>query len=261
MEFLFIKRIVDKNLFDNNSKTIIYKDLFNYHLEKKEIITYSNDSNDPNNNDEYEFITDVNTEPLNQKEEEEKNAYILAVKEEITRIEKVIEYMIVNIPDIHKLKLLNYKTYDYNNTSKFIKSKIKLNSHSFDILKFILKNKINKDEVIMKIKEMTLSDINSSISENKLVVYYLLIKIIDFFNIYNKCLVYSIKLLEEFPSIYRNKDECLSIINNKFIYLANDEINFYHHNQIKNAFATSNKQGELITIKRGSDKNFEILFK
>ena len=265
MEFLFIKRIVDKNLFENNSKTVIYNDLFNYHSEKTELIKYSNNNTDNENNkekdkDDYEFVS---LTPLNEKEEEEMNNYMTQVKEEIVRIEKVIEYMIVNIPDIHKIKLLNYKTYDYDNTSKFIKSKVKAkaNNHNFDILKFILKNKINKDEVLMKIKEMTVKDVGSSISENKLTVYYLIIKIIEFYNIYNKCLNYSLKLLEENPCLYRDKDECLSIIDKKFINLTNDELNFYHHDQIKNAYSASNKHGETIVLKRGADKNFEILFK
>lgn len=264
MEFLFIKRIIDKNLFE--SKAIIYNDLFNYHSEKTELIKYSNENTDKTDNesnkdkDEYEFVS---LTPLNEKEEEEMKNYLLQVKEEITRIEKVIEYMIVNIPDIHKIKLLNYKTYDYDNTSKFIKSKVKAkaNSHNFDIIKFILKNKINKDEVLMKIKEMTVKDDGSSISENKLAVYYLIIKIIEFFDIYNKSLNYSLKLLEENPYIYRDKDECLSIIDKKFINLTNDELIFYHHDQIKNAYSTNNKHGEMIVIKRGTDKNFEILFK
>jgi len=157
MEFLFIKRIVDKNLFENNSKTVIYNDLFNYHSEKTELIKYSNNNTDNENNkekdkDDYEFVS---LTPLNEKEEEEMNNYMTQVKEEIVRIEKVIEYMIVNIPDIHKIKLLNYKTYDYDNTSKFIKSKVKAkaNNHNFDILKFILKNKINKDEVLITEKD------------------------------------------------------------------------------------------------------------
>lgn len=265
MEFLFIKRIVDKTLFE--SKTIIYNDLFNYHSEKTELIKYSNnktdDTNDENNKtdkDDYEFVS---LTPLNEKEEEEMKTYLSEVKEEIARIEKVIEYMIVNIPDIHKIKLLNYKTYDYDNTSKFIKSKVKAkaNSHNFDIIKFILKNKINKDEVLMKIREMTVKDVGSSISENKLAVYYLIIKIIEFYNIYYKCLNYSLKLLEENPYIYKEKDECLSIIDKKFINLTNDELIFYHYDQIKNAYSTNNKHGEMIVVKRGTDKNFEILFK
>lgn len=265
MEFLFIKRIIDKNLFENNSKTVIYNDLFNYYSDKTELIKYSNNniSTDNENNkekDDYEFVS---LTPLNEKEEEEMNNYLAQVKEEIARIEKVIEYMIANIPDIHKIKLLNYKIYDYDNTSKFIKSKVraKANIHNFDILKFILKNKINKDDVLMKIREMTVKDIGSSINENKLAVYYLIIKIIEFYNIYNKCLNYSLKLLEENPCLYRDKDECLSIIDKKFINLINDELNFYHYNQIKNAYSTTNKLGETIVLKRGTDKNFEILFK
>jgi len=104
MEFLFIKRIIDKNLFE--SKAIIYNDLFNYHSEKTELIKYSNENTDKTDNernkdkDEYEFVS---LTPLNEKEEEEMKNYLLQVKEEITRIEKVIEYMIVNIPDIHKI--------------------------------------------------------------------------------------------------------------------------------------------------------------
>ena len=258
MEFLFIKKIIDKKLFDN-SNDIIIDDIFNYYDNKEKLINFNNISNKDESND-YEFIIDVDTTPLNENETEEMNNYISAIKEEINRIEKVVEYLIANV-DINKIKLLNYKIYNYDNTSKFIKSKVKNNSHNFDLKKFILKNKIDKNEIIDKIKKMTTKDIGHQISENKLMIYFLLIKIVDFYNNYNKCLTYSLKLLEEYPYIYKNKNQYLIEMNNKYMHVTNDEINFYHYNLIKNAYASTNKLGDTINLKRGSDKNFEILFK
>ena len=256
MESFYIKNIIDKNLFEN-TVSIDVSEIFNYFMNKSPLISYLN----KNGSSEYDFIIDisVDTTPLNEKETEDMNIYLSKLKEEINRIEKVIEYLIANV-DISKMKLLNYKIYNYDNTSKFIKSKLKSNNHNFDIKKFILKNKINKDEIILKMKQMMATDI-SNINENKIVIYYLLIKIIDLFAIYNKCLSYSIKLLEDYPYLFRNKDEYLCIINEKFMNITNDEINIFHHNQIKNAFTSNNKYGEIINIKRDNNKNFEILFK
>lgn len=258
MEFLFIKKIIDKKLFDNSSDIII-DEIFNYYDNKEKLIDFNNLLNKDESND-YEFIIDVDTTPLNENETEEMNIYISAIKEEINRIQKVVEYLIANV-DINKIKLLNYKIYNYDNTSKFIKSKVKNNNHNFDLKKFILKNKIDKNEIIEKMKKMTIKDVGQQVSENKLMIYFLLIKIIDFYNYYNKCLTYSLKLLEEYPYIYKNKNDYLIEITNKYMNVTNDEINFYHYNLIKNAYVSTNKLGDTINLKRGSDKNFEISFK
>ena len=78
-----------------------------------------------------------------------------------------------------------------------------------------MKNKINRDDIISKIKEMGVSEIEND--DLKIMIYFILIKIIDIYNTYNKCLVYSINLLEEYPFTIRNKSEYLSVIDNKFI--------------------------------------------
>jgi len=258
MEFLFIKKIIDKKLFDN-CNDININELFNYYINKEKLVNFNNNKQNIDESNDYEFIIDIDTTPLNEKETGDMNNYIFKIKEEINRIEKVIEYLIANV-DINKIKLLNYKIYNYDNTSKYIKSKVKNISHNFDLKKFILKNKINKDEIIAKMKQMTINEI-TQISENKLMIYYLLIKIIDFYNNYNKCLIYSLKLLEEYPYIYKNKDEYLVIINDKYMNIINDEINFNHYNLIKNTYSSNNKLGDIIVLKRVSDKNFEISFK
>lgn len=254
MEFLFIKKIINKNLFDLSNE-VNYKDIFNYYPTKEELISFNNkdDSND------YEFILDIDNSPLNTEEEKQMIDYISCIKDEINKIKKVIEYLIVNI-DLNKIKLLNYKKYDYDNTSKFIKSKIRSNNHNFDIKNFINKNKINKDDIIVKMKEMCLI-IDDNLNDTKLVINYILIKIIEFYNIYNKSLNYSLKLLEEYPYIFKNKNEYLSIIDNKFLNITNDEINIFHHKLIKNTYSTNNKYAESINIKKNKDKNFEISFK
>jgi len=257
MEFLFIKKVIDRNLFDNSIDLNI-NEIFNYYTNKEELIKFENKKTNDETND-YEFIIDVDASPLNEKEEEEMKIYLSMLKEEINRIQKVIEYLIANV-DVYKIKLLNYKNYDYDNTSKFIKSKIKSGNHNFDLKKFLMKNKINKDEIIEKFKQMTVKEIGA-INDSKLATYYLLIKIMEFFNNYNKSLVYSVKLLEEYPYIYKNKDEYLCEINQKNMNMNNDEINIYHHSLIKNAYTTNNKYGDTINLKRGKDKNFEMSFK
>ena len=123
-----------------------------------------------------------------------------------------------------------------------------------------MKNKIDKNEIIEKFKQMTAREIEV-INDSKLMTYYLLIKIMEIFNIYNKSLIYSVKLLEEYPYIYKNKDEYLCLIDNKFMNINNDEINIYHHNLIKNTYSTNNKHADIINLKRGKDKNFEMSFK
>jgi hypothetical protein len=255
MEFLFIKKIIDTQIF-NKTADIDVKDIFNYYPTKEKLITFCN-SNQNDGND-YEFVIDVDSNPLSEKEEEERNTYMNSLKEEVLKVTKVIEYLIANL-EVSKTKIANFKVYDYDNVSKHIKSKIKSGNHNLDVKKFILKNKIDKEAIIGKIKEMGI-DV-SGVSELKLMTYFILIKIIEIYNIYNKCLVYSINLLEEYPFTIRNKEEYLVMIDNKFMNITNDEINIYHHNLIKNAYNSNNKLGDTINLKKDKNKNFEILFK
>lgn len=253
MEFLFIKKIIDTQIF-NKVANIDIKDIFNYYPTKTNLISFCNNDNSNEGND-YDFVIDCDAKPLDDKEEEERKQYLNSLKEELLRTTKVFEYLITNL-EIPKTKIGNYKVYNYDNTSKHIKSKIKGN-HNLDVKYFILKNKINRDDIISKIKEMGVSEIEND--DLKIMIYFILIKIIDIYNTYNKCLVYSINLLEEYPFTIRNKSEYLSVIDNKFINITNDEINIYHHNLIKNAYNSNNKLGETIYFKK--NKNFEILFK
>lgn len=255
MEFLFIKKIIDTQIF-NKIADVDVKDIFNYYPTKANLITFCN-SNQNEGND-YEFVIDVDPNPLNEKEEEERNTYMNSLKEEVLKVAKMIEYLIANL-EISKVKVANFKIYDYDNTSKHIKSKIKSNNHNLDVKKFIFKNKIDRDVIINNIKEMGIT--SEGAGELKLMTYFILIKIIEIYNIYNKCLVYSIHLLEEYPFTIRNKDEYLSTIDNKFMNITNDEINIYHHNLIKNAYNSNNKIGDTINFKKDKNKNFEILFK
>lgn len=257
MEFLFIKKIIDAQVF-NKSANVDIKDIFNYYPTKTKLINFCNYTD--SNPDDYEFVIDIDSNPLTENEEEERTTYMNSLKEEVLKTTKVIEYLITNL-EISKVKIANFKIYDYDNTSKYIKSKIKSNNHNLDVKKFIFKNKIDKDEIIRKIKEMGVIIDGSLIGELKLMTYFILIKIIDIYNIYNKCLVYSINLLEEYPFVIRNKDEYLSIIDAKFMNITNDEINIYHHNLIKNSYNSNNKIGDTINLKKDKNKNFEILFK
>lgn len=255
MEFLFIKKIIDTQIFNKIAEVNI-NDIFNYYPTKTDLITFCNTGSTDGN--DYEYVIDVDSDPLNEKEEEEKSKYVNSLKEEVLKTSKVIEYLIANV-EISKLKVANFKIYNYDNTSKHIKSKIKSGNHNLDVKKFILKNKIDRDAIVSKMKEMGV--IVQGTDDLKLMSYFILIKIIEIYNTYNKCLVYSINLLEEYPYMIRKKDEYLSLIDNKFINITNDEINIYHHNLIKNSYNSNNKIGESINLKRDKNKNFEILFK
>ena len=136
MEFLFIKKIIDTQIF-NKTADIDVKDIFNYYPTKEKLITFCN-SNQNDCND-YEFVIDVDSNPLNEKEEEERNTYMNSLKEEVLKVTKVIEYLIANL-EVSKTKIANFKVYDYDNVSKHIKSKIKSGNHNLDVKKFILKN-------------------------------------------------------------------------------------------------------------------------
>lgn len=143
METLFIKNIINRPLFDNTPDLNI-NGLFNYNPEKEELISFTKKC------EEFEIIDKEIDDELKKKKEEMINVLI----NEKNRIIKILEYIIVNI-DIFKIQLPFYKIYDYENISKFMKTKVKKHSNNnfFDIIKFNIKNNINKDKdnIISKI--------------------------------------------------------------------------------------------------------------
>jgi len=257
METLFIKNIINRPLFDNTPDLNI-NGLFNYNPEKEELISFTK------NCEEFEIIDKDIDDELKKKKEEMINVLI----NEKNRIIKILEYIIVNI-DIFKIQLPFYKKYDYENISKFMKTKVKKHSNNnfFDIIKFNIKNNINKDKdnIISKILQITNYNI-TDINEYKLAIFYIFIQIIELFNIYLKSIHYSIELINENPS--NTNEDILIKIDNNFFNITNDEINICHHNIIKNTFNKNidkNKfsitSSTMIKIKKNSNKIYEILFK
>jgi hypothetical protein len=257
MEFLFIKKVLNEQLF-NKIPDIKFKGLFNYYENKINLIEYEEIKN--LSDDDFEFIMDTDTSPLNTDEEEKRNDLLLKLTEEINRIRKVFEYLIVNV-EILKLLVPHYKIYDYSNVSRNIKSKIKSANHQLDIKKFLLKNKIEKDFINDKLNELLDTNDKYNLSEFKMMSTYIIIHIINIFNYYNKCLQYSKELLTEFPYIIRNSEEYLVKIRFEIFNLTNDDININHMGLIKNSYTSTNKFGETINIHKNKDKKFEILFK
>ena len=195
------------------------------------------------------------------------------LKDEKSKIIKLLELLIVNI-DIQKIQLPHFKIYNYENVANHMKTKIKKHSNNnyFDIIKFNLKNGINKDKdlILETIKQMSNIDINKD--DIKLAIYFILIKIINLFDCYLKCIHYSIELLNDEPSIIKNENFKDFIINldNTYFNFVDDEININHHNLIKNSYAKNvdkNKSSMSITsstiikLKKNSNKNYEIYFK
>ena len=258
MENLFIKTIINRELFDNSS-SLIFDGIFDYNPEKINIVSFTK------NQEEFEIIDKVIDEELKNKKDE----MIKVLNDEKKRIIKILEYLIVNI-DIYKVQLPFYKIYDYDNVSNFMKNKIKKHSNNnyFDIMKFIIKNNINKnkDLIISQFSIMTNNKIYDNLNENKLAIFFILIKIIEIFNIYLKSIHYSIDIINENPS--NTNEDYLINMDNKFFNITDDEINIYHHNLIKNSFNKNMDKNKLsitsstiIKIKRNSNKNFEIIFK
>jgi hypothetical protein len=256
METLFIKTIINRPLFDN-TPSLKTDGIFDYNPDKIELVSFTSQ-------EEFEIIDKDLDEDLKNKRDE----IVKALNEEKKRVIKILEYLIVNI-EIDKIQLPFYKNYDYENVSKFMKSKVKKHSNNnfFDIAKFQTKNGLNKekDHIISKINNMT-NKISNNTNEFKLAIYYIIIQIIEFFNIYFKSIHYSIELINDDPS-NTNMDYLINM-DNKFFNITNDEITIYHHNIIKNAYKkTVDKNNYSITssnsinIKKNSNKNFEIIFK
>jgi hypothetical protein len=258
MENLFIKTIINRKLFDNSSSLNI-EGIFDYNPEKINLVSFIN------NQEEFEIIDKEIDEELKNKKDE----MIKVLNDEKKRVIKILEYLIVNI-DTQKLQLPFYKTYDYNNVANYMKTKIKKHSNNnfFDIVKFNIKNGINKnkDFIISQFSKMTnIKDIDN-LNEIKLAIFFILIKIIEIFNIYFKSIQYSIDIINDNP-LNTNEDYLINM-DNKFFNITDDEINIYHHNLIKNSFNKNMDKNKLsitsstiIKIKRNSNKNFEIIFK
>jgi hypothetical protein len=258
MENLFIKTIINRKLFDNSSSLNI-EGIFDYNPEKIDLVSFIK------NQEEFEIIDKEIDEELKNKKDE----MIKVLNDENKRVIKILEYLIVNI-DTQKLQLPFYKTYDYNNVSNYMKTKIKKHSNNnfFDIVKFNIKNGINKnkDFIISQFSKMTnIKDIDN-LNEIKLATFFILIKIIEIFNIYFKSIQYSIDIINDNP-LNTNEDYLINM-DNKFFNITDDEINIYHHNLIKNSFNKNMDKNKLsitsstiIKIKRNSNKNFEIIFK
>lgn len=254
MENLFIKTIINREIFDNTPSLII-DGIFDYNPEKIDLVSFKK------NQEEFEIIDKDIDEDLKNKREE----MIKVLNEEKIRVIKILEYLIVNI-DINKIQLPYYKTYDYNNVSNFMKNKIKKhsNNNNFDIVKFNIKNSINKNKDLIISQFSTITNIKQfdNLNEIKLATFFILIKIIEIFDIYLKSIHYSIDIINENP-LNTNEDYLINM-DNKFFNITDDEINIFHHNLIKNSFNKNNLNitpSTFIKIKRNSNKNFEIIFK
>jgi hypothetical protein len=257
MEQLFIKNILNQDLF-NKLPNIKLNGLLNYYDTKEEIIFYDTD---------YKINIDYDKNDLEEDDVKEIDDYLKEIISEITKIKKVMEYFIVNL-QINKLHIPFYKIYDYSHIPNNLKSKIKPHNHIFDIKKFLVKNGIQKDELMKSIKILLDKDeLFMNMNETKLMTFFILIKIIEIFNIYNKCLLYSIELIKEQPIVIKNKmDNLVKIDKNNFV-INNDIIEINHHNLIKNAYAKNNKNDKkttTVSITSSSkivfNKNNEILF-
>ena len=258
MENLFIKNIINQQLFDN-SPSLIIDGIFDYNPEKIDLISFTKIQ------EEFEIIDkDIHEELKNKKDE-----MIKVLNDEKKRIIKILEYLIVNI-DIHKIQLPFYKIYDYDNVSNLMKNKIKKHSNNnfFDIIKFNIKNGVNKNKEFIISQFSTMTNIKKfdNLNEIKLATFFILIKIIEIFNVYLKSIQYSIDIINENP--LNTNEDILVNMDNKFFNITDDEINIYHHNLIKNSFNKNidkNKfsitSSTIIKIKRNSNKNFEIFFK
>ena len=238
----------------NKIPDINLKGLLNYYENKINLLEFENNKS----NEDFEFIINVDSSSLSEEEELIRKTYLDDVIEEIGRIKKVMEYFVTNI-DLLKLQVANFKIYDYSNISKHIKNKLKI--HNFDLKQFLMKNKIDKLKLINQIKELLDTSDDIQLNESKLMSSFLLLKIIEIYNNYNKQLLYSRQLLEEIPSIIKEKDKKLVKIDKELIKLDKDELLFKFDRTIKNAFTKDNKLGTIIAIQKNKDKNFVISFK
>ena len=268
MELLFIKKIINYELYSKIAN-INLEGFFKYSPDKEELIKYIE-----NNNLDYEFIinNDMNSESLTEEEETQLNDYVSQISNEFVRIKKIMEYIIVNV-DLNKIIIPYYKNYDYNDTPAFIKKKVSKKPQLFNLQSFFIKNKINKTnneiyEFAANIQEIDKTLHPKSLDDNKLMLFFVINKMLEIYNTYDKCIRYSLELLKECPYMIRYKEEYLVKIDEKYFNITNDEINISHFNQIKYA---NNKQIEKdkisimssssISLIKNKNKNYELLFK
>jgi len=261
MNEIFINNIYDNNLYEKQPNLNL-NGIFDFNSNKLNFI----------NDDDYEIlnINEINNEITNEEtnEDKERNDYKKRINEEIKRVNYIIEYLISNV-DIYKIKLPNYKVYNYSDLSKNIRTKVKTKNHIFDINKFLIKNKINKSNIENISKKMFNKDI--ILNDSKIIIIFILNIIFDIYNHYNKSLLYSLELLNKNPLVIRDKykdknDNYIynSLINiNNLIFNINDlktSINIMHFNIIKNSYNKSGKLSNIIEINKVKD-NYEIIFK
>ena len=87
-----------------------------------------------------------------------------------------------------------------------------------------------------KIKELLDISDDIQLNEYKLMSSFLLLEIINIYNNYNKLLLYSKQLVEEFPTIIKEKDKKLVKIDKELIMLNNDELSFKFNSNINFMF-------------------------
>ena len=102
-----IKNIINKRLFDIQPSLNI-DSLFLYNINNENILKFNNLTLDKTE-DDFVYINDINeNEYLNEIEEKEKEDYIKTIQEEIIRINKIMEYLVINI-NINKINIPNYQ--------------------------------------------------------------------------------------------------------------------------------------------------------
>lgn len=270
MNKILISNITNQDLY-NNQSSLILDGILNYDINKQELIKFTDTTNTTITEEEYEVIdkiTDDNNDNNNELEE-----YIKGVKEEIDRINKIMEFLVVNL-DINKMTIPYYKVYDYSDLPKNLRTKVKSNSHIFDIKKFIIKNKINKEDIEAYAKKiLNRSQLNFNLSENKIMIVFILMKIFNIYEYYHQSLNYSLKVLKENPELIKNKEKDGSYINlininenkNKELMNLNDlktSFSITYFDEIKNGYNKTGKNCSKLEINKNKDKDiYEIIFK
>lgn len=241
METLFIQKIINKELF-NKTPSIILDGLFC----SNELLYTTNDDN------EYEFIINIDNSNLTEEEEKEKNIFMSLLNEEQNRITNNMKFLIENL-NLTKITVQDYKIYDYSDMPNYLKKKMK--THNCDAKKFIIKNNIDKNKLISTIAQLTNNEIKIvQLNEIKLIAYFIIIKIIDLFDLYHKSILYTLELLKEHPYLFRCKNEYLMSINPAFFSIKNEEISILHFNTINNAYAKTNSHSSTIHIAKNMIK-------
>lgn len=264
MEQYFIKNIINKELYSKLAD-IDLEGIFNYTPDKDEIIKYIEKSNF-----EYEFIlNDIeNTLQLSEEEEKIKEEYITNISREFIKVKKIFEYLIVNV-DLNKIIIPHYKIYDYNDTPAFIKKKISKKTHPFNLKTFLIKNKINKENIIEFASKIQKSETKISNSDdNKIMLFFVINKIFEIYATYDKCIRYSLELIREHPYLIRYKEKYLVNITETDFNITNDEINIKHFNEIKYANNKNIENDKIVVLSstyikfiKNKSKNYELLFK